>query len=237
MIGLDRPLRPVWIYETLKMVEIGVKPSIYNEPFEDIAKELVGKEGKKKARTVLFRSFIYSLQDGRNRIKNNIFLEWTKTRTLSYLQPLFLWKILMDYEIARFTVQKMALCIDHSGNLSTPLLSKKLVQEHGDRDVVKRSLRSFITTLVHFGVLCQIDKNNYTLLPKQAVTHEQLKDFLLLFGKNYLKSAVIDLQAIPNEFFYLFEPVELSHVAKEFNGKDWEYVREVERDILMLKRL
>lgn len=235
MIGLDRPLRPAWIYETLKMVKVGEKPSVYNEPFEDIAKELVGKEGKRKARTVLFRSFIYSLQDGRTQIKNNMFLEWAKTRSLRDLQPLFLWKILMDYEIARFTLQKMALCIDHSANLSTPLLSKKLVQEHGDRDVVKRSLRSFIATLVHFGVLSQVDKNNYTLLPEQTVTHEQLRDFLLLFGESYLNSAVIDLQAIPDEFFFLFEPVELTSVAQKFNGKDWEYVREVERDVLMVR--
>jgi len=235
LIGLDRPLRPAWIYESLKMVEVGEKPSVYNRPFEDIAKELVGKEGKKKARTIIFRTFIYSLQEGRGKVKHNMFLNLVHTRSLNYLKSLFLWKILMDYEIARFITQKMALCVDHSGHLSTPLLSKKLVQEYGDRDVVKRSLRSFIATLVHFGMLSQVDKNNYTLLPKESVGDEQVRDFLMLYATTFLKSAVVDLQNIPLEFFYFFEPVDLISVAQEFNGKDWEYVREVERNMLILK--
>lgn len=235
MIGLDRPLRPVWIYETLKMVEVGAKPSIYNEPFEDIAQELVGKEGKRKVRTVIFRTFIYSFQKKRTRIENNMFLQWAESRSLSYLKPLFLWTILMDYEIARFITRKITLGVDHSGHISTQLLSKKMVKEYGDRDVVKRSLRSFMTTLVHFGVLSQEDKNNYILLPKGVVSDEQVRDLLLLYGSNYLESEVIDLQNIPEEFLYFFEPVDMTSVAREFNGKDWEYVREIERNMLMLK--
>ena len=237
MIGLDRPIRPAWIYETLKMIELGEKPSIYYVPFEDIAKELVGKEGKRKVRTVIFRSFIYSLQKGRNKIKNNMFLEWIQAMSLNYLKPLFLWKILMDYEIARFITQKIALCVDHSGHLSTPPLSKKLVQQYGDRDVVKRSLRSFLATLVHFGLLSQKDKNNYTLLPKKIISAEQVRDFLQLYASAFLKSAVVDLQNIPADFFYFFKPVDLTSVAHEFNGKGWEYVREVERNVLILKRV
>lgn len=235
MIGLDRPLRPVWIYETLKMVEVDAKPSIYNEPFEDIAQELLGKEGKRKVRTVIFRSFIYSLQNGRNKIKNNMFLGWAKNKPLNDLQPLFLWKILMDYEIARFITLKITLGVDHSGHISSKLLSKKLVQEYGDRDVVKRSLRSFLATLVHFGVLSQENQNNYTLLSKNSVSDEQVRDLLLLYGSSYLESKVVDLQNIPEEFFYFFEPVDMTSVAREFHGRYWEYVREVEREVLMLK--
>ena len=235
MIGLDRPLRPAWIYETLKMVEVGGKPSAYNEPFEDIAEELVGKEGKRKVRTVIFRTFIYSFQEKRGQVQNNMFLQWAGTRSLNYLKPLFLWKILMDYEIARFITQKIALCVDHSGHFSTPLLSKKLVQEYGDRDVVKRSLRSFMATLVHFGYLSQEDKNNYTLLPQEAVSAEQVRDFLMLYSVASLKSEVIDIQNIPTELFYFFKDVDMIAVAQEFNGENWEYIREVERNMLILK--
>ena len=237
MIGLDRPLRPAWIYETLKMVEDGTEPSMYNDPFENITKELIGKEGKKKVRTIIFRSFIYSLQEGRNKIVSNIFTEWVQTRSLQSLKPLFLWKIIMDYEIARFTTRNIALCVDHSGHLSTPLLSKKLVQKYGDRDVVKRSLRSFLATLVHFGLLSRTDQNNYVLLPQKTVTAEQTKDFLQLYAISFLKSAVVDLQNIPTEFFFFVKPVELTSIAQEFNGTNWEYVREVERNVLIFKRV
>ena len=58
---------------------------------------------------------------------------------------------------------------------------------------------------------------------------------MLLYGANFLKSEIVDLQNIPEEFFYFFEPVDMTSVAQEFNGKNWEYVREVERDVLMLK--
>ena len=235
MIGLDRPLKPVWIYETLKMLKIGAKPSIYNEPFEDIAQELVGKEGKRKVRTVIFRTYIYSFQEKRTKVEDNMFLQWAESRSLGYLRPLFLWKILMDYEIARFITQKISISVDHSGHISTQLLSKKLVQEYGDRDVVKRSLRSFMATLVHFGALHQEDKNNYTLLSLGNVSSEQVKDFVRLYAVSFLKSQIVELQNIPSEFFFFFKPADLVSVAHEYNGDDWEYVREVERNLLIMK--
>lgn len=67
------------------------------------------------------------------------------------MKPLFFIKILIDYEIARFIVQKMMVSIDSSNRFSVPLLSKSMVKAYGDRDVVKRSLRAFLTTLAHFG--------------------------------------------------------------------------------------
>ena len=59
MIGYDRPLKPEWIYKTLKMVEPGKKPEEYYDAYNDIAVELTGKDGRRKTRTVLFApSFI-----------------------------------------------------------------------------------------------------------------------------------------------------------------------------------
>ena len=237
MIGIDRPLRPEWIYDTLKMVEVGKKPSVYNEPFEKIAKELVGKEGKRKARTVLFRSFIYSLQDGKTTIKGNDFLNWTKDNTLRHLSPLFLMKILMDYEVARFVVQKMMICIDSSNHFSSPLLSKHMVITFGDRNVVKKSLRSFLATLVHFNVLEKIDQKNFLLKEKQVLSHEQVKKFILLYAKVFIRSKVINLSEIKPEFFYFFQPVDLATVGIEFNGYCWEYIREIERNMLILREV
>lgn len=235
MIGLDRPLRPSWIYETLKMIEVGEKPSIYNEPFEDIAKELVGKEGKRKVRTIIFRSFIYSLQEGRGTIQSNIFVEWSKNKSLEELKLLFFWKILMDYEVARFIIKKIDICVDSSNSLSVALLSKKLVQEYGDRDVVKRSLRSFLATLNHFGFLSQINKKNYNLFDKATLSNEQLRDFLILYAKAFLRSKVVDIKNIEPEFLFFFQPVALPDVAKEYNGIDWEYIRGANRNQLILR--
>ncbi|MCD4811505.1 hypothetical protein K8R14_02770, partial [bacterium] len=186
------------------MIEVGTKPSIYNKLFEDIVKELIGKEGKRKVRTIIFRSFIYSLQEGRGQIQSNIFIEWSKNKSLEELKLLFFWKILMDYEVTRFVIKKIDICVDSSNRLSVALLSKKLVQEYGDRDVVKRSLRSFLATLNHFGFLSQINKKNYNLFDKATLSNEQLRNFLILYAKVFLISKVVDIKNIEPEFLFFF---------------------------------
>jgi hypothetical protein len=214
---------------------VGSKPTEFYETFEEIAKELVGKEGKRKVRTVVFRSFLYSLQKGTSVVQNNTFLELAKNMPLSYMEPLFLWKILIDYETARFMAQKIALCVDNMGHLSTPLLSKRLVQQYGDRDVVKKSFRAFKATLVNFGILKHDNKSDYLLLPQQSVSASQVRDFLKLYAASYLKSEFVDLQSIPTEFFQFFRPVDLVSIAREYNGICWEYVRETERNVVIMK--
>ena len=216
------------------MIEQGEKPVVYNEPFEDIAKELIGKEGKRKVRTIIFRSFVY-MQSGKKIIKPNIFIQWAKKKSLNDLKPIFLFKILMDYEITRFIAQKMAVNMDSSNSISVSLLSKAMVKEYGDRDVVKRSLRSFLTTLVHFDVLTQVDKQNYRLLEKKALSKQQICQFLMLYSSEYLKSNVLNIQNIEPEFLFFFKEIDLQAVAFKFNGKYWEYIRDINRDVLIMK--
>ena len=78
MIGYDRPLKPEWIYKTLKMVEPGKKPEEYYDAYNQIAVELTGKDGRRKTRTVLFRTFIYSFQEKTSVIENNILIRLCK---------------------------------------------------------------------------------------------------------------------------------------------------------------
>lgn len=237
MIGFDRPLRPEWIYETLQLMECGRKASAYHEAFETIAKELVGKQGKRKARTVLFRSFVYPLQDGRTIAPDNEFIHWAKHDTLHQLSPLFLMKLLMDYDIARCLVQKMAISTDSSHPLSVALLTKHLVKTFGDREVVKRALRSLLATLVHFNVLEKADHNTFLLKEKQPLSHEQVKKFILLYARTFIRSRVIHLDALEPEFLYFFQPVDLTAVGRAFHGTCWEYIREVERNMLILREV
>ena len=235
MIGFDRPLRPQWIYETLKMVEIGQKPIKYNKPFEDIAVELVGKEGKRKARTVLFRSFIYSFQAKNTKIESNPIIELVQTRTLEQLKPIFLVKLLMDYEITRSVTNKIELLTDNSNIISIPPLSKRLVSEYGDRNVVKRSIRSFISTLCNFDVLSEVDNKTFKLTKRMKVEDEDLVDILKLYSTYFLKSEVVDLQQIPPQLFFYFDAPAFEDVAFAFNGVHWEYIKDVRRSVLMMK--
>ncbi len=235
MIGFDRPVKPEWIYKTLRMIEVGHNPGEYNLPFEDIAIELVGKEGKRKVRTVIFRSFIYSFQKQRSKIENNYLIELSHSKTINYLKPLYLIKLIMDYEILRFIINKMNLLIDKSGEFTTTILSKKMIQEYGDRDVVARSVRAFIKTLVYFGVLVEIDNKTFRIVEKLALNAEQIKDVLKLYSQNFIKSKIVDLNQIEKTIFSLIEIPSLNDVAMKYNGQDWEYIKDAHRAILMMK--
>lgn len=235
MIGFDRPLRPEWIYKTLRMVETGHAPGEYNLPFETIAAELVGKEGKRKARTVLFRSFIYSLQESRTTIENNQLIELSRQQSLSYLQPIYLIKLMMDYEITRFIINKMDLLFDASQQISTAILTRKMVQEYGDRDVVRRSVRSFLKTLAHFGILAEAEGQSMKIIAQPALSVEQMRDILKLYHHYFLKSGIIDLNHLEQSLFKLFTPPKLDTVANRYHGVEWEYVRDVHRAMLIFR--
>lgn len=43
MLGYDRPLKPEWIYKSLKLVDAGKKPEDYYNAYNQIAVELTGK--------------------------------------------------------------------------------------------------------------------------------------------------------------------------------------------------
>jgi len=236
MIGLDRPIKPKWIYRLLTILKIGDNPSNYNQPFEEIAEELIGKEGKRKVRTIIFRSFVYSMQKKKTTIENNKFIEWSKTLSLEEIAPLLLLKILIDYDVARFTTNKMSLIADSSNIINTDILTQKIVQEYGDRDLTKRSLRSFLKTLEHFGIIEEKDLKTFRIIKKFNLTDEQKKLFLLTYAAEYLKSEIVDLNKIESTFIYFIENPDFKQTAREYNNQAWEYVRETGREMVIVRR-
>ncbi len=235
MIGFDRPLRPSWIYETLKTVKVGTAISDYYTVFENIAKELTGKEGKRKVRTVLFRSFIYSMQQDKNRVENSILLNWTHKYSNKTLNPLLFAKLLMDYDVLRFASSKIAAYVDNKGHLNTSHFMNKFIQEYGDRDVVHRSLRSFFTTLEYFNLANKLSLSEIVLLDKFQLTNEQTKMFLLLYSECFLKSRMLDLKELNSSIMMHYADMPVQSTAREYNGVEWEYIREPSRNILLMK--
>jgi hypothetical protein len=234
MIGFDRPIRPEWIYNTLKLLKPGTKPEVFSLPFEDIVKELIGKEGKRKVRTIIFRSFVYSMQPGTSLVLNNVFLHWISKYNLTELKPVFLAKIMMDYEITRNIIKKMFLVMQPDHTFSAVLLIKQMVQTYGDRDVVKRSVNSFLTTLGHFGVIVK-NNSHYRLIEPAPLSDTQYLLFLIIYSKSYLHTESIDLDTIEDVFFQLFNLVNRYDVPKKYHGDKWEYIRDHGRNVLLLK--
>jgi hypothetical protein len=234
MIGFDRPLRPEWIYHTLKLIKPGTKPGIYKLPFEAVAKELIGKEGKRKVKTIIFRSFIYSMQEKTGVVADNLWLHWVSRHSLAELKPLFLAKIMMDYEITRNVIKKMCLILQPDRTFAAALLSKQMVRIYGDRDVVKRSVNSFLATMAHFGVIVK-DDSRYRLVGPASLSDTQSLLFLILYSKSYFHTELIDLDAIDEVFIRLFDLANRYGVAKKFHGEQWEYIRDHGRNVILFK--
>ncbi|MDM8523968.1 hypothetical protein QUF80_11425 [Desulfococcaceae bacterium HSG8] len=235
MMGFDRPLKAEWIYKTLKMIEPGKKPSDYYQAFDKtIAVERTGKDGTRKIRTVLFRTFVYSFQDHKSTIENNLLIELCKAHDIRFMKPLFLAKLTMDYEILWFQTQKIQQLFDPCQELSSSLISKQMVAQFGDTEIVKRSTRSFFKTLSSFGILEPVSMTRYHQIPKTALSREQVKFILKLYADiNHTRQ--IDIKNFDKFIFGYYQQPVLSKVALAFHNQEWEYIRDMNRELLLLK--
>jgi len=236
MIGFDRPLKPEWIYELLNIVKDGENSTNYNVPFENIAYQLIGKEGKRKVRTIIFRSFIYSLQEKRGTVKENRLIELSKKKPVEYMKPIYLMKLIFDYEIIQTFLKYYRNLFSYHNRINTEILSKKYVQEFGDRDISKRSLRSFLKTLQYFNVLnTSTDSNTFEVNDRIRISAEQFRDILILYGHSFLKSNYVDLEQLDTALFTLFDFPEVIDTALMYNNRNWEYIRTSYKSSLILK--
>lgn len=234
MIGYDRPLKPEWIYKTLRMVEPGQKPEEYYDAYHAIAVELTGKDGRRKTRTVLFRTFIYSFQEQTSIIENNILIQLCKAKDFDYMKPILLSMFIMDYEILCFFTKTFYKIFDPSQEISSTALTKKMTENYGDTEIVKRSTRAFLKTLSDFKVIEPSGPTSYHQLPKAELSAEQVSDILKLYAIVH-HTKQVDIQHIDKSIFAYYAVPDLNQVANEYHTHEWEYIKGVDRGFLMMK--
>ena len=234
MLGYDRPLKPEWIYKSLQMVVPGEKPEKYYEPYNDIAVELVGKDGRRKTRTVLFRTFIYSFQEKSNIIENNILIDLCKQRDFEFMQPILLAKFIIDYEILNYLAKLINQIFDPTQEIKSSILTTKIVDNFGDWEIVKRSTRAFLKTLTDFKLLTEKSLTAYIQLPKKELSPEQVKEIIKLYAIS-LHTNQVDLINLDKQLFCFYKQPNLSSIANQFHNTDWEYIKGVNRESLILK--
>ena len=234
MIGYDRPLKAEWIYKSLQLVEVGHNPKEYYEGYDNIAVELTGKDGRRKTRTVLFRTFIFNFQEKTSIIEENILITLCKEKSFDYMKPILLSKFILDYEILKQFSNLYSKIFDDSQDISTKAITERMVESFGDAEIIKRSTRAFLKTLHSFGIIEPLSSSTYLQIPKLELSIEQVKDILLLYAEsNHTKQ--IDLKNIDKSLFAYYKTPSLSDMANSFHTKEWEYIRGVDRELLMLK--
>lgn len=233
MLGYDRPLRPEWIYKTLRIVEPGNDPKNYYDVYNKIAVELTGKDGRRKTRTVLFRTFIYSFQEKQTSIENNILIELSKEKDLNYMKPLYMAKFMLDYEILAQFTKVFFQIFDPSQTISTKAITAKMVEKFGDLEIVRRTTRSFIKSLTDFGLIEKVSQESFHQLPKGNLSDEQVKDILTLYSIcRHTKQ--INLKSLDIPLFTWYKVPDMRKTAQKYHPKYWEYVVGGDREMLNL---
>ena len=232
-IGYDRPLKPEWIYHTLHSIVPGSKPEEFYDSYINLAVERIGKDGRRKTRTVLFRTFIYSFQEKTNVIENNILIELCRKHDIEYMKPILLSKFIMDYEMLRFLTKKLSQIFDPTQEVASTALTKKMVEEFGDIEIVKRSTRAFLKTLSDFNLLVPVGTSKFRQVSRTSLSNEQVRDILLLFA-SVNKARQIDLKHLDMSIFAFYQKPDLQQVANEFQTKNWDYVRGINRELITI---
>lgn len=233
MIGFDRPLRPRWIYETLVLAEPGQKLSELNGAFETIARELTGKEGKRKARTVLFRSFLRD-PHRRGRARERLPLkDLSQERGLEFMLPIYLFYLVGTSATLYRATEHLFRLYSYGKPVNASFLQQKMAGRLGDRDVVNRSVRSFLKTLVHFGVI-HIENGTMILKVPLPVDEKQLCIMLQLYAKDILQAPQISLRQLRSPLFNFFALPDAKNVAQDYSGHLWDYQHRLREDFLVV---
>jgi hypothetical protein len=233
MIGFDRPIRPRWIYESLLLAEPGQKLAELNEPFGQIARELTGKEGKRKVRTVLFRCFLRDEQN-RARVKKNLVMKDLSVKHgLAFMQPVYLFYLVARTDILKKISEHIFRLYDYGREIKASFLKAKMVDSFGERDVVIRSAGAFIKTLEHFNVVEKAG-GKPILKKRLMVNEEQARIMLQFFALEVVMSPQISLNHLPEAIFNFFDLPDLKVVAQRYNGDWWEYQHRMADDYLII---
>lgn len=233
MIGFDRPLRPRWIYESLLLATPDQKLIELNVLFESIAFELTGKEGKRKARTVLFRCFLRS-ENSRSHVRKDLALKNLSSEYgPEFMKPIYLFYLIGKTETLLKISEHILRLYDFGEEFDIQFLKRKMIDEFGERDVVGRSARSFIQTLEYFGI-AEKTGNKATLKKRLHVTDEQFRIMLELYSREILQSPQISLNHLPESLFNYFEMPNVKAVAQKYNGEYWDYQHRTNEDFLMV---
>lgn len=234
MIGYDRPLKPEWIYKTLRGIEAGQKPEAYYSAYDDIAVQLTGKHGRRKTRTVLYRTFIFNFQETTALVQDNMLLRLCKEQSFDFMKPILLSKFIMDYEILQFFTKKFYQIFDSSQQVSSKAITAKMIEQYGDTEIIKRSTRSFLKTLDDFGIIEAVNAANFNQYPKLELSSEQVKEILILYAVSK-HTKQIDVFNLDKTIFAYYQQPDLDKVANLFHTTDWEYIKGVNRGLLMMK--
>ncbi|KXS38063.1 MAG: hypothetical protein AWU54_2238 [Candidatus Frackibacter sp. T328-2] len=235
MRGFDRPLKPEWVYEIINKLEVGDTISDYKEELDKVLIELNGKTGKRKVRTVIGRYFLKDLDKPRQRtVQDSISFNLIKDLGFEKAKPLILFNILVKAPILQYFSKQLFKLYSGQRDINSDFMRRKAYEKIGERDIARRSLRNFLSTLVDFDILQQVDRTNFKWRQQLEVSEDNFVNFLKLYSEFYLKSPQVSLYDLPEHLFFYFDLPDVKEVAQKYNNVHWDYTRRLKAAIVTL---
>lgn len=224
MKGFDRPLKPSWIYEYIKAVNIGDKFSNHKDDLNMILSELEGRAGKRKVRTVLSRYFLKKKSNPRSReVEYTPIIELCKKYPLNKIKPLLLYFLLIRSQLLRELTKVIQNIYGFKKPINQTFLRKKIVEKYGDRDISTRSMNNFLNTLKFFGILDKSNNNKYVWKERMKVDEFNACYMLKFYAEEYKNSEKIILDNLESYLFFYFQMPNMIDLARKHNNILWEY--------------
>jgi len=222
--GFDRPLKPSWIYNFIKVLNVGDKFSEHKDKLDSFLTELNGEEGKRKVRTVLTRYYLKSESNPTSKVvEYTPILDVCKNYSLREVKPLLLFFLLMRSNLIRLLTKMIDEIYGYDKDINYLFLRKKIIEKFGERDITSRSLSNFLNTLVNFGILEKNIRNQFKWKKKLKVDDLNLIFMLKFYSEVFKKSPKININELESYLFLYFDTPDVLKVVKKFNSLLWEY--------------
>lgn len=236
MKGFDRPLKPEWIYKIIQLLEVGDTIYKQRDKLDEVLVELDGKTGKRKVITVIGRYFLKDFDNPQGKkVEDNLIFSIVKNSSYEEAKPLMLFNLLVKAPLLQHFSSQLYTYYGDKNKIDSDFLRNKAYQKIGERDIARRSMRNFLSTLVDFGIIKQQERSAFLWEDKIKVDEECLINFFKLYSRYYLNSPQISLYDLPEHIFFYFDIPDLHKVAQKYNNTHWQYVRRVNAAIITMK--
>lgn len=156
MANLNATLRPIWIFETLRLWKPATSVPILMEQAMDLtAQELAATVTRRRAVEQVFRFYVEHKGRGAQRrtLTQNVWAAYVRGYRAHALTPTFLTHLAACSDLAQATGQFFQSSATPGTALSTAALRAYLAQHHPSRRFSDSAISIWVRTLVHFQVL------------------------------------------------------------------------------------